>query len=277
MSIEEIVVFGAGAGVSVAILLGCDFATLQFFRSPSANRALLVRTLGALSVVATAGYYLLWIVGAILLLGPLAKLAGFDLSTATARLVFPITVAAAISIAALSRRSLKMIASFLSVNSATLPSPDVIGAVASNMGRSLPWFPAMEYYALILNRTYKVFIADGMLCGASVRGLVASPPTPLPNMDEQAYWVNTLSATLYEQLDVTSNTFRKLSFTNFQIRASEIESVDYDPTKKWGMGNVPHSGKLNVRLRSGRRRELILLGRQDGNALKQKIMEAMRR
>ncbi len=270
MSIDEVVVFGASAGVSVAVLVGCDFATLQFFRNPSANRALLVRTLSALSAIATVGYYLLWIIGAILLLGPLVKLEHLN-----ARAAATIAVLAAISMAALSRRYLATVADFLAGNSA-MP-PEVIAGDASNMGQSLPWFPAMKYYALILNRTYKVFIADGMLCGASVRGLVASPPTPLPNMDEQEYWVNTLSATLYERLDVTSSTFRKLSFTNFQIRGSEIQSVDYDPTKKWGMGNVPHSGKLNVRLRSGRRRELILLGQQDGNALKQKIMEAMRR
>ncbi len=37
---------------------------------------------------------------------------------------------------------------------------------------------------------------------------------------------------------------------------------------KWGMGPIQHSGKLYVRTKDGKRRELILLGRQDGEALR---------
>ena len=144
-----------------------------------------------------------------------------------------------------------------------------------NFGATTPYFAAMEYYALILNRTFKVFIADKMLCAAFVRGLTASPMVSSTDENGQKYWVQTLTATLYEQLDVTSKAFKKLDFFNFQIPWRDVGRIEYDPTPKWGMGNVPHSGKIKVRLKSGRTRELILLGQQDGFALKRQIEEIM--
>ena len=53
------------------------------------------------------------------------------------------------------------------------------------------WFSAMEYYALILNRTYTVFVTDRMLCGAKVRGLVSNPYYVPPQMFTQSFWVQT--------------------------------------------------------------------------------------
>ena len=145
--------------------------------------------------------------------------------------------------------------------------------VVRNAGATLPSFAAMSYYALILNRTYKVFLADTMMCGAVVNGLVASPPTGSPEFEDQRYWTNTLTATLYENLDVTSDAFRRLGWNNFQIPWTDIKSLDYDPRPKWGMGNVSHSGRLYLRLHSGRSRELILLGKQDGAGMKQTLQK----
>ena len=50
-----------------------------------------------------------------------------------------------------------------------------------------------------------------------------------------------------------------------------VSASDYLPGRKWGMGNVPHSGRLVIRLRSVQERELILLGQQDGEALKHRL------
>ena len=47
--------------------------------------------------------------------------------------------------------------------------------------------------------------------------------------------------------------------------------LEYLAGKKWGMGNVPHSGRLILHLRSGQQRELILLGKQNGEALKEHL------
>jgi len=131
-----------------------------------------------------------------------------------------------------------------------------------------PWFAAMEYHALILNRTYKVFVDKGVLCGAKVGGAVSNPRQPTPQMLDQAYWVATRSALLYDHVDVNSAAFLKMNASNFQLRGDEIARIEYRPGRKWGMGNVPHSGRLLVRLKSGGSRELILLGEQDGDALR---------
>jgi hypothetical protein len=138
------------------------------------------------------------------------------------------------------------------------------------LGSSL-WFAAMEYYALILNRTYKVFLTDQMLVGAKVRGLVISPPVVPPQMFDQEFWVRTQAAQRYGSVDVISAEFLQIHSANFQIRWNEIAQTEYRSGKKWGMGNVPHSGRLILQLRSGRRRELILLGNQNGNALKERF------
>ena len=39
-------------------------------------------------------------------------------------------------------------------------------------------FVALEYYALVLNRTFKVFVTDQLLCGAIARGWLAAPILP---------------------------------------------------------------------------------------------------
>ena len=137
------------------------------------------------------------------------------------------------------------------------------------------WFAAMEYYAFILNRTFKVFISDHMLCGAKVRGLVASPRMTTPVMSEQDFWVSSRLGQFYDQLDPESKEFLEIESSNFQIDYQEIVTIDYVSGKKWGMGRVPHSGRILLNLRNGRVRELILLGRQNGYDLKQSIEKSI--
>jgi len=139
-----------------------------------------------------------------------------------------------------------------------------------------PWFAAMEYYALILNRTYKVFVTDQMLCAAKVRGLVSSPPIVSPQMFDQEFWVRTQAAQIYDSFDVRSEKFLRVNSANFQIRWNEIAQTEYRSGKKWGMGNVPYSGRLTIQPQAGRPRELILLGKQNGDALKGKLDHLMK-
>lgn len=136
---------------------------------------------------------------------------------------------------------------------------------------SAPWFAAMEYYALILNRTYKVFATGQMLCGAKVGGLRSTPSVVSSEMYNPVFWVQTPSAQRYDHLDLASEAFLRANSANFQFRWDQIAEIRYLVGKKWGMGNVPHSGRLVLQLRSGKRRELILLGDQNGTALKQQL------
>jgi tetratricopeptide (TPR) repeat protein len=148
--------------------------------------------------------------------------------------------------------------------------------VPEGLPGSVPWFAAMEYHALMLNRTYKVFVTDHMLCGANIRGMIASPLRVSQQMFDQTYWTQTQSARIYERVDVTSETFRQINSANFQIGWGEISEIDYLAGRKWGMGNVPHSGRLVFHLRSGKSRELILLGEQNGEALREELMQKQR-
>ncbi len=137
-------------------------------------------------------------------------------------------------------------------------------------GADLPHFAAMQYYALILNRTYKVFIAPSMLAGAKVLGLVAADPDGATDetMQNSESWIATKAAARYDGIDVTSEAFLALNAANFQIAWRDIARIAFNPRPKWGMGNVPHSGRIVLHLRAGGSRELILLGTQDGEALR---------
>jgi len=121
-------------------------------------------------------------------------------------------------------------------------------------------FLTMEYYFLILNRSFVVFTYPEGLYGWKFSGPVSSR-TPL-------FFVPFEDVATDPELLPSTEDFKELmeESGSFFIARSEIASVDYDPTQKWGMGPVPHSGKLYVRLTTGRSRELILLGSQYGEA-----------
>lgn len=148
---------------------------------------------------------------------------------------------------------------------------------SARLGSALRWFVAMEYYALILNRTYKVYVADRMIAGAKIRGLTASPPFPSDGDKLPERWLRSFQVPAYDAMDVTTPRFLQMNVTNFQIAWADIKSVEFDASTKWGMGNVPHSGKLYVHLRNGRSRELILLGEQDGEVIKEMLETEIRK
>jgi len=127
-------------------------------------------------------------------------------------------------------------------------------------------FVAMEYFALILNRTFAIAVTERMVCGAYVHGPIPSPHVPTHNwLDPNFYFSGSFEH--YAGVNVESPEFLKLHRANFQHRLSDILDVDFDESPKWGMGNVPYSGRVHIRMRDGRRREFILVGEQDGHSV----------
>jgi hypothetical protein len=61
----------------------------------------------------------------------------------------------------------------------------------------------------------------------------------------------------------------------FVVQRSEILGAEYVPGPKWGMGPIPHTGRINLRLASGKTRELILLGYVDPEQIKQEILSGV--
>lgn len=132
----------------------------------------------------------------------------------------------------------------------------------------------MEYYLGILNRTYQVFVTPTTIAGAFVNSVIAAPPGLIGYWFVPWAYARKKLVEKYEDVSPYSEDFKSKSpFFNFQYQRAEIQKAWYVPTKKWGMGTVAHSGKLYIKLASGRKREFILLGLQQGQEILQNLVQ----
>ncbi len=141
-------------------------------------------------------------------------------------------------------------------------------------------FVAMEYYNLIMNRTFLILISDEYLIGLKVNGLISveGGGDPLTrsitkNMAIQDDLQNPYSymkssyLRKVENLNIYGEDILKTEKTNFKINRNEIKNVTYDKRKKWGMGYYPHDGKVYVKTKNGKKKEFIILGSQSGKEI----------
>ena len=117
-------------------------------------------------------------------------------------------------------------------------------------------FVAMEYYALILNRSFIILIAEDGLYGWKFHGIVSS-------FDPEFYFE---AEALLEDPTLRPGARTFASRRSFFIAYNQIQSVDFIPGPKWGMGWIPHSGRLTVRV-NRRQREFIILGAASGSVI----------
>ena len=133
----------------------------------------------------------------------------------------------------------------------------------------------MEYYALILNRTYLVRVGDGQMTGSVCRGLTAVEG----GGDSLTREITARLAVHGDLSDpasyVNATTLSKSHRANFAIALSEVQSVTYDPRKKWGMGYYPHDGRVTVTTPK-QKREFIILGGQSGREIARRLNSAVR-
>ena len=142
-------------------------------------------------------------------------------------------------------------------------------------------FIAMQYYGLILNRTFLVLITDDYLIALKVNGIVSvevnhgNPITrkitnSLAIKDDlenpYSYAKNSFLNRLADK-DIYSEDILKDSSCNFRIPKSDILEVLYDKKKKWGMGSYPHDGKVFIKT-NNKKIEFIILGQQSGEKIK---------
>jgi len=139
-------------------------------------------------------------------------------------------------------------------------------------GHLHPGFVAMEYFALILNRSFLIFITAEGLRVWNFHGMVSSL---------QPLFYESVEA-LLDDPDMTagSQAFEELMQRRhtFSVRYSEIRSVEFVDRQKWGMGSIPHSGRLLVEFSARRRkREFILLGSAHGQLIRDMIASRIQR
>jgi hypothetical protein len=132
-------------------------------------------------------------------------------------------------------------------------------------------FVSMQYYFGILNRTYLIFVTDSLICGAKVKGAISAPRAPDARWKDPLFYVSPDLARKYASMDVGSDDFLKCCRANFRIAKSEIRDVEFSQKPKWGMATVPYSGRIFLRMKSGKSVELILLGDQDGNRIRERM------
>lgn len=141
-------------------------------------------------------------------------------------------------------------------------------------------FIAMQYYGLILNRTYLILVTNDRIIGLKANGLVSA--------DSGDYFLlNELSQTMaikgdlqnpysyikkkyfdrLQDLELIDSEILKQDKSNFIIQRSDVNNAYYDPKKKWGMGYYPHDGKVYVVTNSGKQKEFIILGNQSGHKI----------
>jgi hypothetical protein len=137
-------------------------------------------------------------------------------------------------------------------------------------------FVAMEYYGLILNRTYLVMLADNKITGVVVNGMVSAEAHGEVGLivNQMAIKGNLTNPYAYvkksyfdkvKNLDLFGNELLKVNKANFRINRNDISNAVYDSRKKWGMGAYPHDGKVYLKINNGKKREFIILGNQSGS------------
>ena len=128
----------------------------------------------------------------------------------------------------------------------------------------------MEYYLVMWNRSFDVTVTSSALSGAFVQGAISvgSPSiVAARRLNDATLLVDRGRLAQARAQEPGSPGYLQLHRSNFTYARSLVVVIRYDPRRKWGMGPVPHSGRLQLELRDRTRRELILLGEQDGPAL----------
>lgn len=142
--------------------------------------------------------------------------------------------------------------------------------ISTNPKEAMSGFVGMEYYSLILNRTYLVFAAPDGLYGWKIEGPVsAARPQfyePYQKMLDDPELMRDRGAV--EDLAKLKG--------GFFIAGSDITYVEATDKSKWGMGGITHSGRIRIGLTTGRKwREFIVLGSVSPEAIRDRILSSV--
>jgi len=147
------------------------------------------------------------------------------------------------------------------------------------------YFIAMQYFGLILNRTFLVLLTKDQLIGLKVNGLVsvesggsilakelANTMTVKGDLQNPYSYVKSKYLDKLQDLELAKEGILQHDKSNFIIRRADIINAYFDPKKKWGMGYYPHDGKVYVATNDGKKKEFIILGNQSGHKVASLIL-----
>jgi hypothetical protein len=161
---------------------------------------------------------------------------------------------------------------YLMTGARAQPALDILGKRISLSDRLKPplWgFLAIEYYWFVLNRTYLVFTAAEGLYGWQAQGPVTAA--------NRSYFVTYRRLLGDEQFMRNRTAIEELSRLpgGFFLSRAEISSIEADDRQEWGMAGIPHTGRIHVRLVSGKSREFIILGTVIPDQIRTKIVSVL--
>ncbi|WP_375435698.1 hypothetical protein [uncultured Hymenobacter sp.] len=147
-------------------------------------------------------------------------------------------------------------------------------------------FVAMEYYNLILNRTYLILLTKQYLIGIKANGMISiegggdiftkqitRTSAVRGDLNNPYSYLKENYIRNIENDNLLDKTVLLVNKSNFMIDRSDIKTVYYNPRKKWGMGYYPHDGKVYVKTNDNKEREFIILGNQSGKKIASLIMQ----
>lgn len=131
-------------------------------------------------------------------------------------------------------------------------------------------FVALERRGL-LQRIYRVYVGDRLLCGAVVRAPVLLPWWPRRGDGaDPAGWAEPRRLSRYDGVNVTSPYFLRRGRGNFHLSRARLTSATVGGPAN-GLGGIRHSGVLRLTFAHSRPREFVLLGEQDADAIRARL------
>lgn len=127
-------------------------------------------------------------------------------------------------------------------------------------------FVALERRLGVLQRVYKVYVGDRLLCGAVV-GRAMLPLWPrIADWDDPEQWVSQRRLRGYEGVNVTSPYFLRRARGNFHLSRARLAEARCDAAAA-APARLRHSGVLDLRFDDGRTRRLLLPGEQNAERI----------
>ena len=141
-------------------------------------------------------------------------------------------------------------------------------------------FVGMEYYFLVLNRTFLVVKTKEYLIGILGNGVVSveggedilteyitSKMAVKGDLENPYSYLKNNYLEKIHDLDLLDGSIMKANKFNFMIKLADIKDVKYNSRKKFGMGIYPHDGRVVIETNDRKKREFIILGSQSGQKI----------